>query len=76
MATDGVTPVQQFVMVDDLGPDSGYFCELTDPLFLAPGDRILFDGFKSKLIVTRRSGETFSPAGKWGVRCTHGHARF
>ncbi|MFD7732975.1 hypothetical protein ACFV6F_21605 [Kitasatospora phosalacinea] len=75
LATDGVTPVPRLVMVNDLGKEDGYFCELTSPLFLAPGDRVLFDGMKSNLTVTRASGETFSPTGKWGVRCSYGHPR-
>ncbi|WP_457033491.1 hypothetical protein [Kitasatospora sp. P5_F3] len=75
LATDGLTPVPQFVMVDDLEEDGGYFCELTAPLSLAPGDRILFDGFKMNLTVIRGSAETFSPSGNWGVRCNSGHPR-
>ncbi|MFD8704823.1 hypothetical protein ACFV1W_19740 [Kitasatospora sp. NPDC059648] len=70
--TDGITPVPRFVMVDDLGPDFGYFCELTEPLFLAPGDRILFDGMRTVLTVTRTDGTAFSPTGRWGVRCGDG----
>ena len=75
LPTDGVTPIPRLVVVDDLGMDDGYFCELESPLFLAPGDRVLFDGRGSRLVVTRAGGETFSPAGTWGVRCSYGRPR-
>ncbi|MFJ4185471.1 hypothetical protein [Kitasatospora sp. NPDC089509] len=75
LATGGVTPVLRLVMVNDLGEHDGYVCEPTSPLFLAPGDRILFDGMKMNLTVTRASGETFSPTGRWGVRCSYGRPR-
>ncbi|MFJ9776707.1 hypothetical protein ACIRVF_36655 [Kitasatospora sp. NPDC101157] len=56
-------------MVDELGAEFGYFCELAEPLFLAPGDRILFDGMRATLTVTRAGGATSSPSARWGVRC-------
>ena len=61
-------------MVDDMESDDGHYCELDRPLFLAPGDLVGFDG--SRLSVTRAGGETFSPAGAWGVRCHGRHGRF
>ncbi|MFJ1755157.1 hypothetical protein [Kitasatospora sp. NPDC088134] len=76
LVTDGVTPVPRLVMVDDLGKDDGYYCEPDRPLFLAPGDRILFDGMKMILTVTRAGGGTFSPTGQWGVRCSRSGSRF
>ncbi|MFC8717886.1 hypothetical protein [Kitasatospora sp. NPDC057198] len=76
LPTDGVTPVSRLVMLDDLENDDGYFCELASPLFLAPGDRVLFDGMRASLAVTRANGETFSPTGTWGVRCRYGRPRF
>ncbi|MGW7025601.1 hypothetical protein OG264_36200 [Streptomyces xanthophaeus] len=67
LPTDGVTPVPRLVLVDDLQTDDGYFCTLSAPLFLAPGDRVRFD--RSSLRVTRANGEAFAPVGTWGVRC-------
>ncbi|MFF0413555.1 hypothetical protein ACFYUY_24345 [Kitasatospora sp. NPDC004745] len=73
LAVDGETPVPRFVMVDDIGRADGYYCALSSPLFLAPGDRILFDGMRSVLTVTRATGEVLSPEGTWGVRCGSAH---
>ncbi|WBP91312.1 hypothetical protein [Kitasatospora cathayae] len=70
LIADGVTPVPRMMLVDDLETDSGGFCELDSPLFLAIGDRISFDG--RSLSVTRANGETFSPSGEWGIRCRRG----
>ncbi|MFF4342584.1 hypothetical protein ACFY00_21970 [Kitasatospora sp. NPDC001540] len=75
LPTDGVTPIPRLVMVDDFGEDDGYFCELTDPLFLAPGDRVRFDGMRMDLVVTRADGGILSPAGTWGVRCGRDRSR-
>ncbi|MER7667422.1 hypothetical protein ABTY61_03020 [Kitasatospora sp. NPDC096128] len=70
LIADGVTPVPRMLLVDDLETDSGGFCELDSPLFLAIGDRISFDG--RSLSVTRANGETFLPSGEWGIRCRRG----
>ncbi|MFF3075418.1 hypothetical protein, partial [Kitasatospora sp. NPDC057936] len=70
LLADGVTPVPRMMLVNDLETDSGGFCELNSPLFLAVGDRIAFDG--RSLLVSRASGESFSPNGEWGIRCRRG----
>ncbi len=64
LATDGLTPLARLVLVDDLEEADGYYCKPAGPLFLAPGDRILFDARRTSLVVTRASGETFSPTGE------------
>lgn len=70
IATDGVTPVPRMILVGAAESDDGCHCDLDRPLFLAPGDLVSFDG--RELAVTRAGGETFSPAGEWGVRCYGG----
>lgn len=67
LVPDGVTPVTRMTLVDDFETDSGAFCQLDRPIFLAVGDRIAFDG--RTLTVTRANGDSFTPAGTWGVRC-------
>lgn len=74
-ATDAVTAVPRLVPVDDPGEDDGCLREPAGPLFLAPGDRLLSDGTKSDLTVTRARDKTFAPTAGWDVRRSHGHPR-
>ncbi|MFF8883863.1 hypothetical protein [Streptomyces flaveolus] len=55
------------VLVKDFETDDGYAFELAGPLFLAAGDRIVYES--DRLVVVRACAERLSPAGDWS---THG----
>lgn len=73
LVADGATPTSRLVLVKDLETDDGYAFEVASPLFLAAGDRVVFEG--SRLVVVRASGVRLPPAGGWSTRCGAGSLR-
>ncbi|MER5482089.1 hypothetical protein ABT024_02570 [Streptomyces sp. NPDC002812] len=67
LVADGITPTSRLVLVEDLETDDGHAFELANPLFLAVGDRIGFEG--GRLVVVRAGGDRLTPAGGWSTRC-------
>ncbi|MDI2127745.1 hypothetical protein [Yinghuangia seranimata] len=67
LTADGVTPVERLVLVNRLTDDEGYTLALAEPLFLAPGDRVLVE--HDAVTVTRAGGAVFSPAASAEWRC-------
>jgi hypothetical protein len=68
LSTDGVTPNERSVLIDDLVTDAGYAFVPHQPFFLGVGDRILFEGHTDP-VVTRADGIRFVPSGSAEVRC-------
>jgi hypothetical protein len=73
LEADGATPISRLALVKDLETDNGYAFEPASPLFLAPGDRIAFEG--SGLVVVWAAGERLTPTGGWSTRCRLGAER-
>ncbi|MEU9720824.1 hypothetical protein [Streptomyces sp. NPDC047976] len=67
LIADGATPIPRMVLVEDLETDDGYVFEPAEPLFLAAGDRIAFEG--DGLVVVRAAGGRLVPPGSWSTRC-------
>lgn len=64
---DGVTPNTRLTLVDCLETDDGYAYVLRQPFFLRVGERIGLE--KGNPVITRTTGERFTPAGDWETRC-------
>ncbi|MFF4318986.1 hypothetical protein [Streptomyces sp. NPDC001568] len=68
LIADGATPIARLVMVNDLETEDGHAFELAEPLFLAVGDRIRFEG-DALIVVRAGGGEPLTPSGGWATRC-------
>ncbi|MFF4011765.1 hypothetical protein [Streptomyces sp. NPDC001717] len=67
LVADSTTPTSRLVLVEELETDDGHAFEPANPLFLAVGDRIGFEG--GRLVVVRAGGDRMTPAGGWSTRC-------
>ncbi|MGW7318906.1 hypothetical protein [Streptomyces sp. NPDC054865] len=68
LIADGTTVISRLVVVNDLETDDGHAFELADPLFLAVGDRVRFEG-DGLVVVRAAGGEPLARTGDRVTRC-------
>ncbi|MFF3014301.1 hypothetical protein [Streptomyces sp. NPDC057939] len=67
LIADGTTAITRLVVVNGLETDDEYALEFAEPLFLAVGDRIHFEG--AGLVVRAADGQVSTRPGDWVTRC-------